>query len=113
MKTSNTAPAGMPPDKWPETKKQLTSQAYDALGQAAEVQKKYPDAITNYKMAIDAEPTNAVATARLAKAYVGSKQYDDAITTADKVLAMADAPAQVKQFAQQQKDIATKLKGAK
>jgi uncharacterized protein Usg len=50
--------------------------------------------------------------ARLAKAYVDNKQYDDGITTADKVLAMADVPAPIKTFAQQQKDIATKLKGA-
>jgi hypothetical protein len=48
----------------------------------------------------------------LAKAYVGNKQYDEAIATADKVAAMNDAPAVVKQFAQQQKDAATKLKGA-
>ena len=33
-------------------------------------------------------------------------------STADKVLAMADAPANVKQFAQQQKDAATKMKTA-
>jgi hypothetical protein len=51
--------------------------------------------------------------ARLSKAYVDAKQYDDAITTADKVLAMNDAPAAVKQFAQQQKAAATKLKGTK
>jgi hypothetical protein len=51
-----------------------------------------------------------VATARLAKAYVDNKQYDDAITTADKVLAMNEAPPVVKQYAQQQKDAAAKLK---
>lgn len=113
LKTTNTPPLGIAAAQWPDVKKQLTSQAYDSLGQAAEVQKKYPEAITNYKTALDSQPTNAVATARLAKAYVGNKQYDEAITTADKVLAMADAPAQVKQFAQQQKDNATKLKGAK
>jgi hypothetical protein len=49
---------------------------------------------------------------RLAKAYNENKQYDDAIATADKALALADAPPAVKQFAQQQKDNATKLKGA-
>ncbi len=113
LKTNNTPPAGIPADRWPDVKKQLTSQAYDALGQAAALQKKYPDAITNYKTALDSQPTNSVAGARLAKAYVDNKQYDDAISTADKVLAMADVPAPVKSFAQQQKDLATKLKGAK
>jgi tetratricopeptide (TPR) repeat protein len=106
------APAGIPADQWPSYKKELTSQAYDALGQVAAVDKKYPEAITNFKMAMDASP-NPVSMARLAKTYVDSKQYDDAISTADKVLAMNDAPPQVKQFAQAQKDAATKMKGAK
>lgn len=110
LKTSAVPPAGVPPEKWPDFKKQLTSQAYDALGQAAELEKKYPDAVTQYKAALDAQPTNSVALVRLSKAYVENKQYDDAITTADKALASADAPPQVKQFAQQQKDIATRLK---
>lgn len=112
LKTQNDPPTGIPADKWPDLKKQLNSQAYDALGQAAELDKKYPDAVTNFKAAIDAQPTNSVAMVRLAKAYNENKQYDDAIATADKALAIADAPASVKQFAQQQKDNATKLKGA-
>jgi tetratricopeptide (TPR) repeat protein len=112
LKTASTPPAGIPPDKWPDFKKQLTSQAYDALGQAAEIDKKYPDAITNYKASLDSQPTNSVAMVRLAKAYNENKQYDDAISTADKALAVADAPAAVKQFAQQQKDMATKMKAA-
>lgn len=112
LKTADTPPAGIPPDKWPEVKKQLTAQAYDALGLAADLNKKYPDAVQNFKTAIDNNPS-AVAQAHLAKAYVDNKQYDDAISTADKVLAMNDAPSVVKQFAQQQKDAAVKLKGAK
>ncbi len=112
LKGSDTPPAGVPPEKWPEFKKQLTSQAYDALGQAAEIDKKYPDAITQYKASLDSQPTNSVAMVRLAKAYNENKQYDDAIATADKAMAVADAPPQVKQFAQTQKDAATKMKGA-
>lgn len=113
LKAANTAPPGIDPTKWADVKKQLSSEAYDALGQAESLDKKYPDAIQDYKSALDAQPSNSVATARLAKAYVDAKQYDDAIATADKVLAMSDAPAAVKQFAQQQKDAATKLKSAK
>lgn len=112
LKTANTPPLGINPDQWPEYKKELTSQAYDALGQSADLRKNYPDAIKNFKSAMDSQPTNSVAMVRLAKAYVDAKQYDDAISTADKVLAMSDAPASVKQFAQTQKDNATKLKGA-
>jgi tetratricopeptide (TPR) repeat protein len=111
LKNANTPPAGMDPGKWPEIKQQLTSQGHDALGQALELQKKYPDAVKEFQSASTAQPTNSVAMARLAKAFVENKQYDDAISTADKVIAMNDAPAQVKSFAQTQKDNATKLKG--
>ncbi|HEX4169102.1 MAG TPA: tetratricopeptide repeat protein [Bryobacteraceae bacterium] len=113
LKTNPQPPAGISPTQWPQFEKQLNSQAHDALGQADELDKKYPDAVTEFKAALDANPANSVAMARLAKVYVESKQYDDAISTADKVLAMADAPPQVKQFAQQQKDNATKLKTTK
>ena len=70
LKANTPAPAGVPPEKWPDFQKQLTSQAYDSLGQASELDKKYPDAITSYKAAIDAQPTNSVSMVRLAKAYV-------------------------------------------
>ncbi len=113
LKNANSAPPGVVEGQWPEYKKQLTSQAYDALGQAADLRKDYPDAIKKYQSAIDAQPNNPVPVARLSKAYVGNKQYDDAITTADKVLAMNDVPPSVKSFAQTEKDAATKLKGAK
>lgn len=112
LKTANNPPMGMTADQWPQYKQELTAQAYDALGQAADLRKNYPDAIKDFKAAIDAQPTNPVPMARLAKAYVGAKQYDEAVSTADKVLAMNDAPASVKQFAQSQKDAATKLKAA-
>jgi tetratricopeptide (TPR) repeat protein len=112
LKNASTPPPGANEAQWPEMKKQLTSEAHDAKGQASELRKNYPEAIKHYQEALEAQPTNAVATARLAKAYVGNKQYDEAISTADKVTAMADAPAVVKQFAQQQKDAATKLKGS-
>ncbi len=112
LKNATAAPAGMQEAQWPDYKKLLTSQAYDALGQAAGLRKKYPDAVQELKLAVDAQPTNSVAMARLSKAYVDAKQYDDAISTADKVLGMSDAPAAVKTFAQQSKDAATKMKTA-
>lgn len=113
LKSPNAAvPAGMQEAQWPDLKKQLTSQAYDALGQAADLQKNYPESIQDFKNALDSQPSNSVAEVRLAKTYVDAKQYDDAIATADKVLAMNDAPAVVKQFARQQKDNATKMKNS-
>ena len=112
LKTADTPPVGMPPGQWPDYKKELTSQSYDALGQAASLRKNYPDAIKDFKSAAEAQPTNTVSMARLSKAYVDAKQYYDAISTADNVLGVSDAPASVKQFAQQSKDNATKLKAA-
>jgi len=112
LKTTSAPPAGVPADQWPDLKKDLTAQAHEALGMAAAVNKNYPEAINDLKTAVaEGSKPNPVTMARLAQAYNGAKQYDDAISTADKVLAMADAPATVKQFAQQQKGIATKLKG--
>jgi tetratricopeptide (TPR) repeat protein len=110
LKTSATPPAGIPADQWASYKKQLEGQAHDALGMADNVAKKYPESIDQYKAAIDAY-ANPIILTHLAKTYIDAKQFDDAIATDDKVLAMSDAPAQVKQFAQQQKDSATKLKG--
>jgi tetratricopeptide (TPR) repeat protein len=112
LKNATAAPTGMNDAQWADQKKQLAADAHDALGQAADLRKNYPEAIKHYQEALQVQPTNAVATARLAKAYVGNKQYDEAISTADKVSAMSEAPAVVKQFAQQQKDAATKLKAS-
>jgi tetratricopeptide (TPR) repeat protein len=112
LKSATAPPPGTPDAQWPDLKKQLTSQAYDALGQAADLRKKYPESIQDFKNALDAQPTNSVAEVRLAKTYNDAKQYDDAIAAADKVLAMNEAPDVVKRFAQQQKDLATKLKSA-
>jgi len=104
-------PAGVPADRWPEFRKQLGAEAHDALGMTDDTVKKYPDAITEYKAALTDYP-NAVTMTHLTKAYIDAKQYDDAIATADKVLAMTDASDNVKQFAQQQKADATKRKAA-
>jgi tetratricopeptide (TPR) repeat protein len=112
IQAGGSPPAGIPEDKWPDFKKELTGRAWAAMAQAASVDKKYPDEVSDYKTALEAYPTS-VLTARLAKAYVENKQYDEAIATADKAIAMPDATAPVKAFAQAQKDAATRLKGAK
>ena len=99
---------------WASYKKDQTALAHYALGLAADLRKDYPHAIEDLKASnSEAAHPSPTTDATLAKVYVDAKQYDDAIATADKVLAMADAPASVKQFAQAQKDAATKMKGAK
>jgi len=115
LKNSTTPPAGVSvtADQWPAYKKDIASQAHDALGQVAALRKNYPQAIDNYKTALsEASHPDPATMDRLAKAYNDNKQYDDAIATADKVIAMTDVPPVVKQFAQAQKDAATKLKAA-
>jgi tetratricopeptide (TPR) repeat protein len=111
LKTASTPPPGIAADQWPQYKKQLEGQAHDARGMADDVAKKFPESVDEYKAAL-AVYSNPIILTHLAKAYIDAKQFDDAIAADDKVLAMADAPADVKQFAQQQKDSATKMKGA-
>ena len=67
---------------------------------------------TNLEFGVAADPSASVLKARLAKSYVDNKEYDAAITTADQILADGTAPPAVKQFAQAQKDAATKMKAA-
>jgi tetratricopeptide (TPR) repeat protein len=113
-KAATTAPSGIPADQWPDFKKDFMAESHAALAQVAELNKNYPEAVDNYKTSIgEGSKPDPVTYARLSKAYVENKQYDDAIATADKVIAMSDATAPVKQFAQQQKDLATKLKTSK
>jgi tetratricopeptide (TPR) repeat protein len=112
LKNANTAPVGVQPAQWPALKAQMTSQAYDALGQAADINKNYPEAIKQLQAAVNADPSNAVAAARLTKIYNDAKQYDDAIAAADKVLAMPNLPAQIKNYVTAQKNVATKMKGS-
>ncbi len=115
IKNSTAPPPGVSvtADQWPQYKKDLAAQAHDALGQVAMLKKNYPQAIDYFKTATtEATRPDPATLDRLAKAYSDNKQYDDAIATADKVLAMSDAQPVVRQFAQQLKDQATKLKAA-
>jgi tetratricopeptide (TPR) repeat protein len=97
--------------QWQEAKKQMTAEAYASMGASAALRKKYDVAVNNYKTAADTD-ASPVILARLASAYNQAKQPDNAIATCDKVLAMSDAPAAVKTFAQQEKAKAEKAKGA-
>lgn len=112
MKTNSAPPQGVNPDQWPSFQKQLEGEAHDSLGTAALLQKNYPKAIEEYKAAYAAFP-NPVILVHEGKAYIGAKQWDDAIANADKIAADPNANAAVKQIAQQQKADATKMKGSK
>ena len=87
--------------QWEDAKKDLIARTHDALGMAALVRKKYDVAINEFKMSVDgaAHPEPAYQV-RLASAYNAAGKYDDAIATADKVMAGAEIPTQIKQVAQ-------------
>jgi tetratricopeptide (TPR) repeat protein len=101
----------IPDDQWALQKKEAFSQAHVSLGMSAMANKKYDDAITEYKAALDVAP-NAIAEFRLGEALMKANKFDDANTAFDKVLTMPDANATVKQYAQQRKADVAKLKAA-
>jgi tetratricopeptide (TPR) repeat protein len=99
-------------DQWTGIKKDLTSEAHETLGMIASVDKKWDPAIAELKTAIDVSSTPSyTAMVRLMSAYNASKKYDDASALADKLIATADAPDNLKKIAQQEKAAAAKGKG--
>lgn len=113
LKTASKPNAQMTDAQWADNQKDLTSAFYTVMGSAADLRKNYPDAIEKFKTALStAAHPDAVTMVRLAKAYNGAGQYDDAIAMADKAAVAPDAQPSVKQFAAQEKDKATKAKAA-
>ncbi|HUI82352.1 MAG TPA: hypothetical protein VLY24_30725 [Bryobacteraceae bacterium] len=87
--------------QWEEIKKDMIAQAHDALGMSALESKKFDVAIAELKMAVDgaAHPEPAFSV-RLASAYQGAGKFDDAISTAEKVMNDPTVPAPIKSVAQ-------------
>jgi hypothetical protein len=78
---------------------------------AAGVQKKWDVAVNEYKTAIDSAATQDQATfVRLAAAQNEANKPDDALATITKLMAMPDLNPAVKQYAEQEKNKAMKLK---
>lgn len=99
--------------QWADAKKDFASEAYQALAIAAMNQKKYADAVTQFKTAIDTAAHPDPATyVRLGSAYETTKAYDQAIAAFDKAIAVPDASAQIKQIAENLKAEVTKRKAA-
>ena len=96
-------------DQWTQAKNEYLSQGHAALGYAAQARKNYDAAVTELKQAIDlgADPITMI---HLAIVYDLQKKPDDAIPLLEKVMAMPDAAASVKQYAQAEKVRATQMK---
>ena len=99
-------------DQWAGIKKDLISEAHETLGMIATVDKKWDAAITEYKTAIDTSGSPPyTALVRLMSVYNNDKKYDDASALADKLIATAGAPDNLKKIAGEEKARAAKLKG--
>ena len=96
-------------DQWAQAKKEYLAQAHEALGYAAKARKNNDAAISELKQSLDLSPT-PVAMVQLAVIYDVVKRPDDALPLLEKVMAMTDAPASVRQYAQAEKVRATQLK---
>ncbi|MBL8240382.1 MAG: tetratricopeptide repeat protein [Bryobacterales bacterium] len=113
LKTAPKFNPSLTDEQWEGAKKGYTSEAYVAMGMAAIVRKKYPEAIENYKLASETDPTNGATFVRLGAAQSSAGKYDDAIATLDKVIGMAGADPAIVNFAKGEKEKAVKAKGAK
>ena len=107
--------ANMPDAQWEAIKKDTQAQAYEALGMAATLRKKYDDAIADYKQALAVSATQDPANwIRLGQTYIDANKLDEAGDAFDKALTAPNASAQVKSIAQSKKDEVAKRKaGAK
>jgi tetratricopeptide (TPR) repeat protein len=103
--------SAIPDDQWAVQKKTAVATAHMAVGMMDMVNKKYDDAITEYKAALEIAP-DSVFQFRLGEAYMKAKKWDDADASFDKVLAMPEASAAVKQYARQKKADIAKMKAA-
>jgi tetratricopeptide (TPR) repeat protein len=101
-------------DQWNGYKKDDLAQVHTDLGMVATVRKKYDVAITEFKTAVDGAATPDAATmVRLAAAYNQGGKPDEALAVLDKVLAMPNVNATIKQFATSEKARAEQAKNKK
>jgi tetratricopeptide (TPR) repeat protein len=100
-------------EQWEGAKKDLQSQAYESMGLAAGLRKKYDEAIADYKQAISIAATQDPATwVRLGQVYEDAGKLDEATDALDKALNTPNVNPQVKAVAQAKKDEVAKRKAA-
>jgi tetratricopeptide (TPR) repeat protein len=112
LKTAPKLNPGIADDQWEQVKKSYASQAYEALGMAAMVRKKYDVCVDNLKLSLDAPMTDPATLVRLASCLKEQKKYDEALASLDKALADPQAAPIIKQAATQEKMTINKLKSA-
>ncbi|HEX4594848.1 MAG TPA: hypothetical protein VH157_11265 [Bryobacteraceae bacterium] len=103
--------ADIPDEQWAGAKKDMQAQAYEAMGMAASLRKKYDESVTDYKQAIAVGATQDPATwLRLGQAFLDANKLDEANDAFDKALAVPNILPQVKSIAQAKKDETAKRK---
>jgi hypothetical protein len=106
-------PSGIAEEQWEAGRKDFQAMAYEAMGQAAGLRKKYAEAIAEYKQAISIAATpDAVVWARLGQVYEDSGKLDEAADAFAKALATPNISPQVKSVVQTKKDEVARRKGA-
>jgi tetratricopeptide (TPR) repeat protein len=109
LKNDPTPRWGVSPAEWPPYKRAIEAQAHDALGVADDITGKYRQAIEEYQTSLNLSLNPSVMT-NLALTYIHAKQFDSAIAVDDRILTMNDTSPSLRQYAQAQKDTATRLK---
>ncbi|MBL8226881.1 MAG: hypothetical protein JNL98_00325 [Bryobacterales bacterium] len=112
LKTATKPNPQLTDEQWEAAKKDFEAQMHESLGIASSGRKKYDDAINHFKSAVELNGDTSTMV-RLGSTYNLAQKYDEAIATLDKVMAVADAPPQVKQIAQAERARAIQAKGAK
>ncbi|MBI3681166.1 MAG: hypothetical protein HY235_12310 [Acidobacteria bacterium] len=112
LKTASKMNPQLTDEQWAQAKKDFEAQGHEALGLVAMARKKYDVAVNEFKASVDAN-SDPASMVRLGQAMTLAEKYDDAIAVLDKVMGMADVPAQIKQFAQAEKVRATQAKAGK
>ena len=102
----------VPDEQWELEKKASLAQAYQALGLVAMVRKDFSGAISQFEKGVEASPSDPRTMVFLGVASSKAAKYDEAIAAFDKVMNMADAPTQFKQYAQAERARAMQLKAA-
>jgi len=112
-KTMSKPRADIPDAQWENVRKDVQGQAYEAMGMAASLRKKYDDSVADYKQALEVQSTPDPATmVRLGQAYEDAGKLDDAAAAFEKALNTPDVNPTVKAVAEGKKAEVAKRKAA-
>jgi tetratricopeptide (TPR) repeat protein len=92
--------------QWEDGKKMLIAEAHNGLGLVALDRKKYDEAATEFRTAMDTDPQEPTYAVRLASSLQSEGKNDEAIALCDKILAMPQLHPQIKAVTENIKKVA-------